>query len=281
LKPRDCGREPRETNPVAPTPDRLFGAYIFDIDGTISLGETALPSVPETIARLRALGRRAVFLSNNTTRNVAAYSARLTDLGIPTGPDDVVNASQVLVRFLERELPGGTLHVLGEAALIEDLLAAGFNLSSRADEINAVIASFDRTLAYAKLQLAFDAIRGGARFFGTNADRYCPTPGGGQPDAAAVIAAIEACTGVACEAVVGKPSALTADYVFERVGLPSEQCIMIGDRLETDIEMANRAGMASALVLTGATSEATARDSSIRPTYLLHTLRDLLPEEYR
>ena len=267
--------------PVATTPNQLYGAYIFDIDGTISLGDAALPSVPETIARLRALGRRTIFLSNNTTRNVAAYSARLTALGIPTDPDDIVNASQVLIRYLGREMPGGTLHVVGEPPLIEDLRAAGFGVSPVADEIDAVIASFDRTLTYAKLQLAFDAIRSGARFFATNADRYCPNPGGGQPDAAAVIAAIEACTGVACETIVGKPSALTADYVFERVGLRSDECIMIGDRLETDIEMANRAGMASALVLTGATSESTARDSHIRPTYLLRNLRDVLPEEYR
>jgi len=266
---------------IASTPDRLYGAYIFDIDGTISLGEAALPSVPETIACLRALGRRTVFLSNNTTRNVAAYSARLTTLGIPTCPDDVVNASQVLVRFLTREMPGGTLHVIGERPLIDDLLAAGFNLSCRADEIDAVIASFDRTLAYAKLQLAFDAIRGGARFFATNADRYCPVPGGGEPDAAAVIAAIEACTGIRCETIVGKPSPLTADFVRERVGLPNGECIMIGDRLETDVAMANQAGMASALVLTGATSESTARDSLIRPTYVLRTLRDVLPERYQ
>ncbi len=267
--------------PVAKTPNELYGAYIFDIDGTISLGEAALPSVPETIARLRALGRRTIFLSNNTTCSVAAYGARLTALGIPTLSDEVVNASQVLVRYLGHELPGATLHVLGEPALIEDLLAAGFCLSVRADEIDAVIASFDRTLAYPKLQLAFDAIRCGARFFATNADRYCPTVEGGQPDAAAVIAAIEACTGVICETIVGKPSTLMVNYVLERVGLPRHQCIMIGDRLETDIEMANRAGMASALVLTGATSESTARDSIIRPTYLLRTLSDVLPEQYR
>ncbi|MCC7326071.1 MAG: HAD-IIA family hydrolase [Burkholderiales bacterium] len=258
------------------TSDQLYGAYIFDIDGTISLGETVLPSVPETIATLRSLGRRTIFLSNNTTRNVASYGARLTAFGIPTPPEDVVTASQVLVRYLGRELPGARLHVIGEPPLIEDLVAAGFVLSSRADEIDAVIASFDRTLVYSKLQLAFDAIRGGARFFATNADRYCPTVEGGQPDAAAVIAAIEACTGIACETIVGKPSALMVDYVLGRVGLPRHECIMIGDRLETDIEMANRAGMASALVLTGATSESTARDSLIRPTYLLRHLRDVL-----
>lgn len=267
--------------PDASTPPRLYGAYIFDIDGTICLGESLLPTVTRTIDRLRALGRRTLFLSNNTTSSAAGYGAELTTLGIPTQASDVVNAAQVLIAFLDRELPGGTLHVIGEEALIEDLRAAGFGIASRAGEIDAVIASFDRGFTYAKLQLAFDALRRGARFFATNADRYRPTAGGGEPDAAAVIAAIEACSGVSCEAIVGKPSPLTVDYLRDRIGLPMAECLMVGDRLETDIRMANEAGMASALVLTGATSETMVTQSSTRPTYLLRSLLEVLPARYR
>lgn len=264
------------------TPARLYGAYIFDIDGTICLGDALLPTATRTIERLRALGRPTYFLSNNTTSNAAGYGEGLTALGIPTPASDVVNAAQVLIAFLERELPGATLQVIGEPALVEDLRSAGFRMSSRAGEIDAVIASFDRDFNYAKLQTAFDALRRGARFFATNADRYRPVAGGGgEPDAAAVIAAIEACTGVACEVVVGKPSRLTVDYLRERIGLPVAECLMVGDRLETDIRMANEAGMASALVLTGATSEAMATGAANRPTYVLRSLLDVLPARYR
>ena len=107
-------------------------------------------------------------------------------------------------------MPGSRLFVLGEPPLLEELVAAGYRLTTVADHTDAVIAAFDRTFDYAKLQTAFDAIRGGARFFATNADRFCPVPGGGQPDAAAVIAAVEACTGAQVEMVAGKPSRTAA-----------------------------------------------------------------------
>jgi ribonucleotide monophosphatase NagD (HAD superfamily) len=141
-----------------------------------------------------------------------------------------------------------------------------------------VIASFDRTFEYRKLQIAFDAIRSGARFFATNADRYCPVPGGGQPDAAAVIAAIEASTNSRVEAVVGKPSKYMAEALLNRLGVPAERCLIVGDRLETDVLMGLNAGMAAALTLTGATDEAMLVASSIRPTYVIHQLDQLLGE---
>ena len=89
-----------------------------------------------------------------------------------------------MVDFLQHTLPNAKLFVCGEQPLIDDLRAGGFSFSDNPSEIDAVIASFDRTFVYSKLQIAFDAIRAGARLFATNADRYCPVPGGGQPDAA-------------------------------------------------------------------------------------------------
>jgi NagD protein len=163
-------------------------------------------------------------------------------------------------------------------ALLRD---AGFDLVDDAGRTDVVIASFDRTFEYRKLQVAFDAIRGGARFFATNGDRYCPVPGGGEPDAASVIAAIEACTGVTCEAVVGKPSRHMIDASLDMVGLSAADCVMTGDRLETDVMMGLDAGMAAALTLTGATTEAMLGGSDVVPTYVLRRLADLLPEEGR
>jgi NagD protein len=125
------------------------------------------------------------------------------------------------------------------------------------------------------LQIAFDAIRAGARFFATNADRYCPVPGGGEPDAAAIIAAIEACTTTKIEAVVGKPSRYMAEAVLGLLNVPPAQCLMTGDRLETDVQMGLEAGMSAALTLTGATSAADLAASTIAPTYVLHRLEDL------
>ena len=256
---------------------KLYDGYIFDLDGTVYLGEALLPGAGETIAWLRARGKRTVFLSNNPTRTRADYAGKLTHLGLPTPPEDVINASYVMVDFLRRQMPGARLFVVGEASLRAELAAAGFEIAADAAGVAAVIASFDRTFDYRKLQIAFDAIRAGARFFATNADRYCPTPEGGQPDAAAMIAAIEACTDTRVEAVVGKPSAHMAEAILRLLGLPPARCLMTGDRLETDVLMGLNAGMSTALTLTGATDAAAAHRSPIRPTYLLRTLADLLP----
>jgi len=258
-------------------PNRLFDAYIFDLDGTVYLGDSLLPTAGATIQALRAQQRRILFLSNNPTRTRADYAAKLSRLGLPTTSDEVINSSAVMADFLQQEMPEARLFVVGEASLQNELIAAGFTLTDRPAAVDAVIASFDRTFAYWKLQTAFDAIRGGARFFATNSDRYCPVPGGGEPDAAAMIAAIEACTNTRVEAIVGKPSRYMADASLRRLGVPAADCLMIGDRLETDVLLGLDAGMAAALTLTGATTRADLAAAAIKPTYILEQLSDVLP----
>lgn len=256
----------------------LYDGYIFDLDGTTYLGSALLPTVAETIGTLRAAGRRTVFLSNNPTYTREEYAAKLNRLGLAVTTGDIIHSSLVMVNFLRSRMPAARLFVVGEEPLKAELVAAGFELTEDAQRVQAVIASFDRTFTYHKLQVAFDAIRAGARFFATNGDRYCPVPGGGQPDAAAIIAAIEACTATQVEAIVGKPSPHTIAAILDLLRLPAERCIMTGDRLETDVAMGLNAGMAAALVLTGATPAAALAASAIRPTYVLRQLEDLLPE---
>ena len=258
-------------------PDRLFEAYIFDLDGTVFLGDALLPTARDTILKLRQQGRRTLFLSNNPTHTRENYAAKLTKLGLPVPDSDIVNSSSVLADFLNQEMPGARLFVVGESSLCQELARAGFELTADASQVDAVIASFDRTFDYRKLQIAFDAIRSGARFFATNADRFCPVPGGGEPDAAAMIAAIEACTNTKVEAVVGKPSLYMAQAVLRLLDLPPDRCLMVGDRLETDVLMGLNAGMSAALTLTGATSFAEAQASPIKPTFIIQQLGDLIP----
>lgn len=167
--------------------------------------------------------------------------------------------------------------MIGEAPLVEELRAGWFAFSEDPDQIAAVVASFDHTFNYHKLQVAFNAIHAGARFFATNADCFCPVPGGGEPDSAAVIAAVETCASRPVEAVVGKPSIHTNNAILHRIQLPSKQCLITSDRLETGVEMGLAAGMAAALVLTGATAHNDLADASIQPSYLLQRLAELIP----
>lgn len=259
------------------TPKRRFAGYIFDLDGTVYLGDALLPRAGETLRALRARGSRTIFISNNPTHAREDYAVKLTRLGVPTSVEDILTSSLVTVDFLQRLMPGARLFVVGEEPLCAELRRGGFELTDEADNVDAVIASFDRTFVYRKLQVAFDAIRAGARFFATNPDRFCPVPGGGEPDCAAIIAAIEACTDTRVEAVLGKPSSYMIDAALSLMDLPAADCLMTGDRLETDILMGREAGMSTALPLTGATPESALPCSPIQPTYVLRHLGDLLP----
>jgi len=124
--------------------------------------------------------------------------------------------------------------------------------------------------------VAFDAIRAGARLVATNPDRFCPVPGGGEPDCAAIIAAIEACTLVKCDPIVGKPSPIMVSTIMDHLGLPPEACIMVGDRLETDMTMGIAAGMDTCLVLTGDADRQRLAASGLQPTMVLERLNLLL-----
>lgn len=259
-----------------------YAGYIFDLDGTIYLGDDLLPTAAETIAHLRNFDRRLLFLSNNPTRSPGDYVAKLERLGIPVAVDEVLNTVATMTDWLLRHHPGATVFPIAETPLIDALTAAGIRISDDPGQIDIVIASYDRTFDYRKLQIAFDAIAVHKRAYlvTTNPDRYCPFPNGrGEPDAGAIIGAIEGCTGVKCEQNVGKPDPFMLETALARLGLAARQCIMVGDRLSTDIRMAIDAGMDSALVLTGETTLDTlaSEPPANHPTFVLDRLDALLP----
>ena len=264
------------------TQPRLYAGYLFDLDGTIYLGDELLPGALDLIARLRALGRRTLFLSNNPTKDPLMYAEKLSRLGIEATPDDVVNPLVTLRAWLEREAPGARVFVIGSEPLQRAVVAAGCTLSEDPEEIDVVVASYDTGFDYRKLQIAFDALwqHRRARLVTTNPDAYCPMPGGrGEPDAAAVLAAIEACTGARCEANLGKPDPVMLRTALDVLGLPADDCVMVGDRLYTDVAMAVDAGVDAALVLTGESTRdmVTALPEERRPRYVLEGVGHLLP----
>jgi HAD superfamily hydrolase (TIGR01457 family) len=253
-----------------------FLGYIFDLDGTIYLGEKLIPGARETIEKLKSLSKKIVYLSNKPLQTREDYASKLTRLGIPTQPDEVINSSLVMARWLSREAPGATIYVIGEIPLVEELVRAGFHISEKAGEIQYVIASFDRTFDYRKLNIALQAIKKGARFIATNPDRTCPVEGGEIPDCAAVIGAVEGMTGMKVEAIVGKPSDIMIRVAVDYMGLGPQDCVLVGDRLETDMVMGKKAGMATALVLSGVTNREILKKSVIQPDYVWESVAKII-----
>jgi HAD superfamily hydrolase (TIGR01450 family) len=259
-------------------PDRIFGGYAFDLDGTVYLGDDALPGAVDAIVQLRESGRPVVFVTNKPLETAAEYAQKLTKLGIASTEADVVTAAESLVSYLRKHHPDAELLTVAEQSLQDVLARAGFSLTTDPATAEVVVVSFDRTFDYAKLNAAYRAVKlHGAVIVATNPDPYCPTPDGGLPDCAAMLAAIEACTGVRAEAVLGKPSHHMVDTLLERLGVPAAETAMIGDRLLTDMVMAERTGMVSVLVLSGATTARDVEASAVRPRYVIEDLRQLLP----
>lgn len=260
---------------------------ILDLDGTIYLGEVALPRAVETCHALRRRGMRLLFVSNKPLADREAYADKLTRLGIPAGKDDVITSTHVMGRYLKRTAPALLLYVIGEEKTRDELRGHGLSVvSDFIDQdprevidpagIDAVVVAFDRTLDYRKLNTAYQALMRGAHFYATNADKACPVPGGSVPDAGATIKALEHSTGRALELVAGKPSPLMLKEANEILQLPPGRCIMVGDRLETDMLMGVEAGMHTALVLTGVTRREEVAISAIKPDFILDSLAELL-----
>ncbi len=265
-------------------PDKLYEGYVFDLDGTIYLGDELLPGVKRLILELRERGKKVIFLSNNPTKDPEMYSEKLTKLGLPTPKEETVNTVVTMTQWLLQNHPDATVFPIAEEPLKNALRDAGIKMSENPEEIDIVIASYDRTFEYRKLQIAFDAIwfHKRAMLVTTNPDRYCPFPGGrGEPDAAAIVAAIEACTGAKCEVNVGKPDPIMLKTIMDMIGLDAKDCVMTGDRLYTEIRMALDAGMPSAVVFTGETTPEMleAETDENKPEYVLDRIDRLIPQQ--
>jgi NagD protein len=269
---------------TAPTPAGVirrppyrFDGYALDLDGTVYLDDELLPGAAETIARIRSGGSAVVFATNKPLESAEAYAAKLRRLGVAAVRADIVTAVDSVLVHLRRNHQGARLLTIAEPLVDQTCSDAGFDVVTDPDRADVVLVSFDRGFTYDKLLAAYHAVRRGAVIVATNPDPYCPTADGGLPDCAAMLAALEACTGRTAEVVAGKPSRLMGEALVERLGVAPARAAMVGDRLSTDVVMGQRLGMAGVLVLSGATTSADLASSAVHPDYVIDGLADLLP----
>ena len=257
-------------------------AFLFDIDGTTLLGETALPGAVELVAWLRERGTPFLWVTNNTSRSRAGWLARLEQAGLAPSAKQIYTAGDATIDVLCAESPRPRVHLVGTEALAADFRAGGLDLVGPDDRPDVLVLGYDTTLDYAKITGAARVLRRGVRFLATHPDLNCPSAAGPLPDVGSFLAMFEASTGRRPE-VIGKPRPAMARAALARLGVEPADAVMVGDRLETDIRMANAAGLASYLVLTGATgaAEAEAAAEADRPTRVFATLGDLLAAAQR
>jgi HAD superfamily hydrolase (TIGR01450 family) len=265
--------------PGPPSPRIRFPyrGWLFDLDGTVYRGDRLIPGAGEAIGALRTAGRRVAFLSNKPLQTRAAYADKLTRLGVPAEPGDVINSSLVLARYLRDLDPGAPVFVIGEPPMLAEMREHGFEV--RDDEgVRWVVIAFDRTFTYAKLNTALQAVKRGARLIATNPDRTCPVEGGEIPDCAGMIAAVEAVTGQTVEAIVGKPSPIILQVALAALGVGAAEAVIVGDRIETDIVMGKRLGLATILVFSGITRPDDPRIPSLAPDHVIGSVEELIEQ---
>ncbi len=262
-----------------------FDGLLIDLDGVVWVGREPVPGAAEALRELRDRGKGLVFVTNNPGKPAAAYAERLREAGVEVGAEHVVTAGEATARLAaERIGAGGRAFVIGAPAFREAVATAGFELFEKAAPsgdggpeiaaVDAVIVSGHREFDYAELFTATRALQGGAAFFATSRDPTMPMPGGAWPGTGAVLAAVETASGATAE-IGGKPERHLFDTARERIG-GAERVAMIGDRVSSDIEGGRRAGLATILALSGATSPEEAEAASPKPDHVIENLADLL-----
>ena len=254
-----------------------YQGYIFDLDGTVYLGDQLLPGADRALAGLRAADKRVAFISNKAIGRAREYAEKLRRLGIAAEDDEVINSAVALRLYLERAGRGRRVLLLGEEPVREELERGGCEIVTDPAQAEIVAVSWDRSVTYERLNAALAALRAGAHFVATNPDVTCPLPGGGEAlDAGSFLALLEAACGRRVEAVAGKPSPLLLEVITARWGLPAAECLLLGDRLETDLELGRQAGAAVAVVLTGVATRERLAQWPVQPDYVLESVADLL-----
>ena len=253
----------------------MIRGVVLDVDGTVVRGNDPIPGAPAAVRELRAAGRDLCFCSNNPTKGPPAYVDRLGAAGIDAAADEVVTAADSTVAYLREHHPDDDLFVLGEDGLIDRLLADGLSTADDPEAADAGVVSIDRSFDYDDLTRALWALSDGTPYVGTDPDRVIPAPDAFVPGSGAVIDAVRGVLDRDPEAVLGKPSATARELVLDRIGHPSEECLVVGDRLDTDVALGADAGMTTAVVLTGVTDRDDVVDSPYDPDYVLADLDEL------
>ncbi len=253
-------------------------AVIFDLDGVIYRGKTAIPGGSDTLSQLRDQGRQAYFFTNNSTRSRESYVELLAGFGIESDPEHIVTSASLTAEYLQSKYRRATVLVVGEAGLVEELRRVGVRVVRRRGErtLDAVVVGMDRKITYAKIREAQQALLTGAEFIATNRDATYPIEGGLIPGAGSVVAAIA--TAAEREPItMGKPSEWSGKLIARHAGVEPWEALMVGDRIETDIVMGRRAGLWTCMVLTGISSfgEAGARPEEERPHWVIPSIAEL------
>lgn len=256
---------------------RNFKLFLFDMDGTLYLGNRLYDFTLELLDTLKKTGRKYLFMTNNSSKSVDDYVKKLGKLGIEATREDFMTSSQATAFYLHKHHEGQKLYVCGTESLKEELRMEGFTVTTNVDETECIVMGFDTELTFQKLHdVSFMLLtRPELPYIATNPDYVCPTEFGSVPDCGSVCDMIYNATKKR-PIVIGKPSPLMPQLAMEKFGISKEEACVVGDRIYTDVKSGLNAGITGILVLSGETTREILAESPDKPHLVLEDASEIL-----
>ena len=251
--------------------------YLFDMDGTLYLGDRLYEFTPLLLEKIKASGAKYMFMTNNSSKSVADYIKKLDKLGISASYDDFITSSQATGYYLNKYYRGKTLYVCGTESLKDELRRGGYEITENLDDVEVVVMGFDTELTFKKLEDVSKLLllRPDIPYIATNPDYVCPTEFGSVPDCGSVCDMLYNVS-KRRPLVIGKPEPLMPILAMEHTGYTKEDAVVIGDRIYTDIKSGLAAGATTILVLSGETTREILEASIEKPDYVMESAKELL-----
>jgi len=252
-----------------------YDGAVLDLDGTVYRGGEPIPGAVGAIERIRAAGIDPLYFSNNPTKSREAYAERLGGFGLDVDPRSVLSAGTVTTRYLAAEHADDAVFLIGDDGLRAQFEAAGVDLVGEPTGADVLVASWTRAFEYDDMVAGYEALSSGATFYATDPDRLIPASEGMAPGSGAIVNAVGGPLERDPEKTLGKPSVEARRAALDALGCPPERCFVVGDRLNTDVELGERAGMTTVLVRTGVATDEDVAASDVQPDYVVDSLAEV------
>ena len=250
--------------------------FLFDMDGTLYLGDKLFDFTNELLEKIKASGGRYMFMTNNSSKSVKDYIIKLNKLGIEAEYDDFITSSQATVHYLKNNHPTAKLYVCGTQSLKDEFIKEGFTITENTDDTECIVMGFDTELNFKKLRdISYMLCTRDLPYIATNPDYVCPTEFGSVPDCGSVCDMIFNATGKR-PVVIGKPEPLMPLLAMEKTGFDKSQTAVIGDRIYTDVKSGINAGAISVLVMSGETTREILDASTDKPDIVLTSAKEII-----
>ena len=243
--------------------------FLFDMDGTLYLGDRLFDFTPLLLKKIKSVGGRYLFMTNNSSKSVVDYIKKLKKLGIEAEQEDFITSSQATAYYLKENHFGASLYVCGTQSLKDELIKEGFKVTENLDEVDCIVMGFDTELTFKKLHdVSFMLSTREIPYIATNPDYVCPTEFGSVPDCGSVCDMIYNATKKR-PIVIGKPEPLMPILAMKHTGYTAEETAVFGDRIYTDVLSGLNAGVTAVLVMSGETTEENLNNSTVKPDVVL------------